>query len=73
MDKCVIQKEEKRQATLKKDRIRWNIGKKAIQQYLQVYNDPDEDLGYVKLVETCVVIPLKLPQGIKFNITSTMI
>lgn len=32
-----------------------------------------EDLGYLEQIETCAIMPLELPFGIKFDITSTML
>lgn len=44
-----------------------------MQQYLPMYNDLEEDLGYVKLIEMGALIPPKSPQGTKFDIMNMKI
>ncbi|KAF3647878.1 Photosystem I chlorophyll a apoprotein A1 [Capsicum annuum] len=42
-------------------------------QDLPAYDNLKDDLGYVEPIEIGAIIPPKLPQGIKFDITSVMI
>lgn len=55
-----------------RDRYRRNKGKQPLQQYLPHYEDLEEDLDCLEIVEIGVIIPLELPLETKFDITSAI-
>lgn len=42
-------------------------------QYIYPYEDVEEGLGYIELIDIGTIIPPGLPPNVKFNISSAMI
>lgn len=53
--------------------IRDKVQSPTSYQYLPVYVDSEEDLGYVGPIKSGAIILYKFPQGVNYDITSVMI